>query len=122
WTQCPNTSCQFDAEKATGQGLLWHSNYHNNIWPDRKEANPLVMRTFTNVVVADPKAGPLVLIVSFSIDFNSPIKNPNIGNFGNGGCLASLRQKVLVSKGLMPEKESLGGGDWLIMDLMHWGQ
>ncbi|KAH9816131.1 hypothetical protein DFH28DRAFT_927483 [Melampsora americana] len=61
WTQCPDTSCRFDVEKATGWGVLWHSGHHNHIWPDRKKADPLLMRTFTDVVVKNPKAGPLVL-------------------------------------------------------------
>ncbi|EGG04860.1 uncharacterized protein MELLADRAFT_88518 [Melampsora larici-populina 98AG31] len=57
---------------------------------------------------ASKKADPLAML-----DLTQEVvKNPKAG---------PLVLKVLVEKGLIPEKESKGGGDRLIMDLMHWG-
>ncbi|EGG11434.1 uncharacterized protein MELLADRAFT_90953 [Melampsora larici-populina 98AG31] len=95
WTQCPGTSCRIDIEKESGWGVLCHSGTHMHVWPSSKKADPLAMLALKAQLVKNPKAGPLVL---------------------------KLRRKVLVAKGLMPEKESKGGGDRLILDLMHWGR
>ncbi|EGG02271.1 uncharacterized protein MELLADRAFT_91531 [Melampsora larici-populina 98AG31] len=111
WTQCPHTICRIDIQKATGWGVLRHSGVHAHPWPASKKADPLAMLDLTEEVVKNPKAGPLVLKAMVDI-------HPA---FANGGQLAYLRRKVLVEKGRIPEKESKGGGDRLIMDLMHWG-
>ncbi|EGG06946.1 uncharacterized protein MELLADRAFT_86229 [Melampsora larici-populina 98AG31] len=125
WTQCTQTHCRVDVEKATGWAVLRHSGTHDHIWPTPKKADPLAMLDLTNELVKNPKAGPLVLKVG-QAGASQTITAPPIIEihpaFANAGRLGYLRRKVLVAKGLMPEKESLGGGDRLIMDLMHWGR
>ncbi|EGG10783.1 uncharacterized protein MELLADRAFT_93462 [Melampsora larici-populina 98AG31] len=123
WTQCPGTICRIDIQKDTGWGVLCHSGFHAHPWPASKKANPLAMLDLTQEVVKNPKAGPLVLKVG-QAGAGQTITPPVVDihpAFANGGRLAYLRRKVLVEKGLIPEKESKGGGDRLIMDLMHWG-
>ncbi|EGG08184.1 uncharacterized protein MELLADRAFT_84962 [Melampsora larici-populina 98AG31] len=113
-----------ESPKATGWGVLRHSGIHNHVWPSSKKADPLAMRALTAQLVSNPKAGPLVLKVgqaSAGQAVTAPVVEIHPA-FGNGGRLGYLRRKVLVEKGLMPEKESLGGGDRLIMDLLHWGR
>ncbi|EGG02975.1 uncharacterized protein MELLADRAFT_90616 [Melampsora larici-populina 98AG31] len=123
WTQCPTTSCRIDIEKASGWAVLRHLGTHNHVWPTSKKADPLAMRTLTIELVKNPKVGPLVLKVGQAgagQTVTPPVTDIHPA-FSNGGRLGYLRRKVLVEKGLMPEKESKGGGDRLIMDLMHWG-
>ncbi|EGG05825.1 uncharacterized protein MELLADRAFT_87748 [Melampsora larici-populina 98AG31] len=123
WTQCPGTICRIDIQKDTGWGVLRHSGFHAHPWPASKEADPLAMLDLTEEVIKNPKAGPLVLKVG-QAGAGQTVTAPVVDihpAFANGGRLAYLRRKVLVEKGLIPEKESKGGGDRLIMDLMHWG-
>ncbi|EGG12243.1 uncharacterized protein MELLADRAFT_89278 [Melampsora larici-populina 98AG31] len=124
WTQCPDSDCQIDIEKKSGWGVLRHSGTHRHVWPSSKKADPLAMRVLTEQLVSNPKAGPLVLKVGqpgAGQTVTAPVVEIHPA-FGNGGRLGYLRHKVLIDKGLMPEKESHGGGDRLIMDLMHWGR
>ncbi|EGG06848.1 uncharacterized protein MELLADRAFT_86273 [Melampsora larici-populina 98AG31] len=124
WTQSPVTVCQIDIQKDTGWGVLCHSGFHAHPWPALKKADPLAMLDLPQEVVKNPNAGPLVLKVG-QAGAGQTITPPVVDihpAFANGGRLAYLRQKVLVKKGLIPEKESKGGGDRLIMDLMHWGK
>ncbi|EGG08385.1 uncharacterized protein MELLADRAFT_84900 [Melampsora larici-populina 98AG31] len=82
------------------------------------------MQELTKEVVRNPKAGPLVLKVG-QAGAGQTITLPVVEIhpvFGSGGRLAYLRQKVLVEKGLMPKKESRGGGDRFVLDLIHWAR
>ncbi|EGF97577.1 uncharacterized protein MELLADRAFT_84845 [Melampsora larici-populina 98AG31] len=121
---CPAVECSVDVEKSTGWAVLRHSGTHNHPWPASKKADPMAMKELTEELVKNPKAGPLVLKVGQAgagQTITPPVVNIHPA-FSNGGRLGYLRRKVLVEKGLMPEKESKGGGDRLIMDLMHWGR
>ncbi|EGF98702.1 uncharacterized protein MELLADRAFT_95453 [Melampsora larici-populina 98AG31] len=124
WTQCPDSNCRINIEKHTGWGVLRHSGTHKHVWPTSKKADPLAMRVLTDQLVSNPKAGPLVLKVG-QAGAGQTVTAPVVDihpAFGNGGPFGYLRRKVLIDKGLMPEKKSHGGGDRLIMDLMHWGR
>ncbi|EGF99352.1 uncharacterized protein MELLADRAFT_94708 [Melampsora larici-populina 98AG31] len=82
------------------------------------------MRALSDQLVQNPKAGPLVLKfgqAGAGKTVTAPVTEIHAA-FSNGGRLGYLRRNILVERGLMPEKESLGGGDRLIMDLMHWGR
>ncbi|EGG09452.1 uncharacterized protein MELLADRAFT_95929 [Melampsora larici-populina 98AG31] len=131
---CDDDFCEYAAPPPTGEGkaskliqewgVLYHLGTHNHVWPSSKKADPLAMRTLTNELIKNPKAGPLVLKVGQAgagQTVTAPVTEIH-PVFPSSGRLAYLQQKVLVEKGLMPEKESKGGGDWLIMDLMHWGR
>ncbi|EGG06901.1 uncharacterized protein MELLADRAFT_86319 [Melampsora larici-populina 98AG31] len=124
WTDCNDTSCRVDIEKDSGWAVLCHSGVHKHPWPASKKADPMAMMELTKELVKNPKAGPLVLKVGQAgtgQTVTSPVINIHPA-FSNGGRLGYLRRKVLVAKGLMPKKESKGGGDRLIIDLMHWGR
>lgn len=43
-------------------------------------------------------------------------------SFAHKDRLGYLRRKILVANGLMPEKESKGGGDKFMLDLVHWAR
>ncbi|EGG05220.1 uncharacterized protein MELLADRAFT_88235 [Melampsora larici-populina 98AG31] len=111
WTECNDTSCRVDIEKDSGWAVLRHSGVHKHPWPASKKADPMAMMELTEELVKNPKAGPLVLKVGQAgagQTVTSPVINIHPA-FSNGGRLGYLRRKVLVEKGLMPEKESKGG-------------
>ncbi|EGG07011.1 uncharacterized protein MELLADRAFT_86134 [Melampsora larici-populina 98AG31] len=113
WTRCTTTNCRVNVEKSTGWAVLCHSGSHNHVWPAPKKADPLAMLKLTDEQVGQAGAGQTITAPPV-IDIHPA--------FSNGGRLGYLCRKVLVEKGLMPEKESLGGGDRLIMNPMHWGR
>ncbi|EGG05655.1 uncharacterized protein MELLADRAFT_87905 [Melampsora larici-populina 98AG31] len=119
WTQCPHMVCQIDIQKQTGWGVLRHLGIHAHPWPASKKANPLAMLDLTRGG-EKPKGRPFGLEDGAGQTITPPVIDIHPA-FGNTGRLAYLRRKVLVEKGLIPEKESKGGGNRLIIDLMHWG-
>ncbi|EGG04514.1 uncharacterized protein MELLADRAFT_88787 [Melampsora larici-populina 98AG31] len=75
-----------------------------------------------DMVVNDPKTGPLGLKVGRAHAGTDPIRtvvdvHPS---FGNAERLGYLRRLFLVEAGLMPDSKDKDGGDRWLLQLIHW--
>ncbi|EGG02943.1 uncharacterized protein MELLADRAFT_90561 [Melampsora larici-populina 98AG31] len=117
--------CRIDEDHTDPEavwGLLRHQGKHTHEWPEAKKADPLSKAKLKDVVLNDPKVGPLGLKVGQAHVGTDPIKSivEVHSSFGNTDRLGYLRRLILIEHGLMADKNDKEGGDKWLIQLMHW--
>ncbi|EGF99848.1 uncharacterized protein MELLADRAFT_93987 [Melampsora larici-populina 98AG31] len=116
--------CRFDEEKSTHWQLLRHQGRHNHVWPEAKKADRISKAKLKEMVINDPKTGPLGLKVGRANASKNPIQSvANIhSSFGHIDRLGYLRRDILVKNELMPDNQDPDGADRWLTKLEHWGK
>ncbi|EGG05587.1 uncharacterized protein MELLADRAFT_87855 [Melampsora larici-populina 98AG31] len=104
--------------------LLRHQGIHHHPWPDSKKADPLSKDKLKDRIIQDPKTGPSSLKVGRAHTGTEPLApvseiHPSFAHIDH---LGYLRRDILVTHGLMSDKNDPEGGNKWLLAIVHWAR
>ncbi|EGF97323.1 uncharacterized protein MELLADRAFT_85866 [Melampsora larici-populina 98AG31] len=91
-----------DPDSTATWSLLRHQGIHHHPWPDSKKADPISKEKLKDRIIQDPKTGPTSL--------------KNVCGTGY------LRRDILITNGLMSDKNDPEGADKWLLAIVHWAR